>query len=266
MRRPAMAESIDRAGRSYSGWLSRWWHRTHGPVGKERPASSGTSSHASTATEARPKEVTSPEAALIAIYQTDQARISAVGSVTLTMLGAGITYLVATAPFARSLAEKLAKQFPQSDWVPGTFLASLPLLLFIIAAYHSLLTLEAIFRTVSARAIEVELVSTAGLDRKKARFGAGASDHVLDLRQQPIPFKLATGIAYGGIILIVAVYAVAMLIMSVHYIHEAVWIPIAIYSILTVLIAQSWLYGLTKAQKAQDVAYLNSEKSQALNN
>src|SRR6266568_262096 len=105
MRRPAMAESIDRAGRSYSGWLSRWWHRTHGPVGKERPASSGTSSHASTATEARPKEVTSPEAALIAIYQTDQARISAVGSVTLTMLGAGITYLVATAPFARSLAE-----------------------------------------------------------------------------------------------------------------------------------------------------------------
>jgi hypothetical protein len=223
-------------------------------------------SHARTATQTSPKEATGPETALIAIYQTDQARISAVGSVTLTMLGAGITYLVATAPFARSLAETLAKQFPRSDWVPGTFLASLPLLLFIVAAYHSLLTLEAIFRTVSARAIEVELVSAAGLDKKKVRFGAGASDHVLDLRQQPIPFKLATGIAYGGIVLIVAVYAVAMLIMSVHYIHGWVWIPIAVYSALTVLIVQSWLYGLTKAQKAQDAAYLDSEKSQALKN
>jgi hypothetical protein len=176
------------------------------------------------------------------------------------MLGAGITYLVATAPFARSLAEKLATQFPRSHWVPGTFLASLPLLLFIIAAYHSLLTLEAIFRTVSARAIEVELVSRTDLDPKKVRLGARASDYVLDLRQQPPCFKLATGITYGGVILIVAVYAVAMLIMSIHYIHEGVWIPIVVYSILTAFITQSWLDGLTKAQKAQDVAYLNLEK------
>ena len=212
------------------------------------------------ATEARPKEVASSEAALITIYQMDQARISAVGSVTLTMLGAGLTYLVATAPFARSLADTLAKQFPRSEWIPGTFLASLPLLLFIIAAYHSLLTLEAIFRTVSARAIEVKLVSIAELDPDKTRFGAGASDYVLDLRQQPIQFKLATGISYGGVVFIVAVYAVAMLIMSVHYIHEGVWIPIAVYSVLAALIVQSWLYGLAKAQKAQDIAYLKPEK------
>jgi hypothetical protein len=261
MRPPDPAQGIDGASRSHARWLGRWWRGTRELLGKERSASSGAPSYASMATEARPKEAASSEAALIAIYQMDQERISAVGNVTLTILGAGLTYLVATAPFARSLAETLAKQFPRSDWVPGTFLASLPLLLFIIASYHSLLTLEAIFRTVSARAIEVELLSIAHLDPEKVRFGAGASDYVLDLRQQPIRFKLATGISYGGIVLIVAVYAVAMLIMSVHYIHKEVWIPVVVYSVLTVLIAQSWLYGLAKARKAQDVAYLKSGKS-----
>jgi hypothetical protein len=105
-------------------------------------------------------------------------------------------------------------------------------------------------------------VSIADLDSKEVRFGVRASDHVLDLRQQPTKFKLATAVTYGGVILIVAVYAVAMLIMSVHYIHKMVWIPIAGYSALTVVIALSWLRGLAEAQKAQDAAYLNREKSE----
>ncbi len=51
-----------------------------------------------------------------------------------------------------------------------------------------------------------------------------------------------------------------MLIMSIHYIHKWVWIPIVVYSILTAFITQSWLDGLAKARKAQDVAYLNLEE------
>lgn len=58
----------------------------------------------------------------------------------------------------------------------------------------------------------------------------------------------------------VLVDAEAMLIMSIHYIHKWVWIPIVVYSILTAFITQSWLDGLAKARKAQDVAYLNLEE------
>jgi hypothetical protein len=199
--------------------------------------------------------------AAIAIYQSDQARISAIGSAALTMLGAGLAYVVATLPFTGSLVKKIASLTNHTHMAAGIFLYSLPSLLWVIAAYHCLLTLEAMMRTISARVIEQQLSTDAQLKHSNEgiAFGFEASDSVIDFRQQPLRHKLLSLISFGGIFIVICTYTVVMLVLGAHYIW---WIPAAvIYGLVFCLVIYSWIRGIRRATKHQNKAGIGSKRS-----
>jgi hypothetical protein len=196
--------------------------------------------------------------ALIAIYQSDQTRISAIGSTTLTMLGAGLTYVVATLPFTQSLVrgiQQLSKHHAQI--ASGIFLYSLPSLLWVIAAYHCLLTLEAMARTVSARIIEQKLATYGQLNVGKHRdiaFGFEASDDVIAFGQQKFRHKLLTIIAYGGILCVICAYTIIMILLGGAYIWR---MPAEItYGAIFLIVIYSWIRGIIATTKTQKDANL----------
>jgi hypothetical protein len=189
--------------------------------------------------------------ALTAIYQADQARISAIGSAALTMLGADLTYVVTTTPFAQGLAERLKKSF-HADLAAGVFLVILPSLLWVIAAYMALLTIEAATRTVSARVIEQKLIEYAQLKtgrHKDTLFGFEGSDAILDFNQAKWPHRLASLVAYTGIFAITILYTGVMIALAGKYI--CILSATIVYVALAAVVTLCWTRGLRDVRKSQ---------------
>ena len=95
-------------------------------------------------------------AALATIYTADRADTASSMNVALALLGAGIAYVAATLAFSGTLSRSL-----------GWITVFLPFPLWLIAAFHSLIAISAMIRSISITQLETLLLQRTRIDNDR---------------------------------------------------------------------------------------------------
>lgn len=178
----------------------------------------------------RPSEadsVSTEIAALTPIYAADRADNSA-GEV-FAILGAGAAYITATLAFSGQIFRSIG--------LLGPFL---PLPLWIMAAYQSLLTGVAIVRSLSIRAVEIKLLSGTNFSVQQARvIGLQSSERVINVNDASLIHKAVSFATYGGIMLMICAYTVFVILTDPNITVAWRIITYAGYALLAILVILS---------------------------
>jgi hypothetical protein len=174
-------------------------------------------------------------AALSVIYSATRADSSSILNVSLAMLGAGAAYVTATLAFADKFGNGIS-------WVA---VAALPAPLWIIAAYHSLITAVAMLNGVTLITVEKQLLDTGGIPpRIQRHIGFKQAEEVFNIQLSRWPHKVATAGVYGGAAAIVSTYTIYM--VRVSWSHAMPWPVIfgTVYLAFFIVTGWSWAVGL----------------------
>ena len=178
-------------------------------------------------------KVEGPEraAALVALYQAERSECSSVPTVALALVGAGAAYIVGTIAFIGS--------FHTLGWIAVSLL---PLPLWLVSAYHSLLIGKAGVHEQSALLLEDILATHAGITHSDRRsIGIRAGSTVMNWRRASLAHKLANIITYTGMILIIFGYNAYLIISIIRESNNWIWPIIGIYAILAFSVTWSWV-------------------------
>ena len=107
-----------------------------------------------------------PIQALSALYQGEKTDASAIFNTAMAMMGVAVAYLVGAIPFVHKISE---------GPMPWLFLLLLPTPLWLVVAFHSLITLNAMSHGISVKIIEDALFESSGLHRKVKRDMVGSA-------------------------------------------------------------------------------------------
>ncbi len=187
--------------------------------------------------------------ALGALYQGEKTDASAIFNVAMAMMGIGAAYLVGVV----TLVDKYGTSPLTWDVV-----VLLPIPLWLIAAFHSLITLNAMSHGVSVRVIENRLFEIAGFDDEiRDLVGSQAGDRIMDIQEAKWPHKIATGFVYGGVGIAIVLYTI-FVIHGFFVIHDS-WDRAEIakalgavsgYLLAAIIVIASWTAGLMAIGKA----------------
>ena len=199
------------------------------------------------------KRMYDPVAALAALYQGEKTDASYVFNTAMAMMGIAVLYLLSAIPFVGTLGHG------QFGWL---FLLLLPIPLWLIVAFHSLMTLNAMSHGISVRIIEEALFETSELRVKRDLVGSAAGDKIMDITKSKAAHKLITYFVYGGVGLMVigftifALYSAnAIIITDFSLFHISVfWIATGIYLLILIMVAISWKVGLRIIDEADALA------------
>lgn len=188
--------------------------------------------------------------ALAALYQGEKTDASSVFNAAMAMMAAAVAYLVGAIPFVGDLSGK------PSGWL---FLLLLPMPLWLIAAFHSLMTLNAMSHGISVRIIEDALFEESRLRVNRLLIGSAAGDKIMDFTQEKVVHKITTLVVYGGILFLVCVFTVYSLYSAKEVIEKQavlidvpiVRIAIVIYSLLAIMVVVSWIVGVLMIVKGR---------------
>jgi hypothetical protein len=170
---------------------------------------------------------------LVALYGADRAEAASTLSVAFALLGLAVAYVTGTLAFAELT-------FRQFGWLS----VLVPFPLWIIAAFHSLLTTSAMVRSVSIRALERKLqAKTSFKDLPPGLIGMEASEKILNIKEAKRPHQLATGLAYGGIVLIFAFYTLYFLVRAPGLGSVGRVVAFGLYVAIAVVVWTSWRAG-----------------------
>ena len=208
------------------------------------------------------KRTNDPIAALAALYQGEKTDASAIFNTAMAMMGVAVVYLVFALPFVDIL-----RRGP----IPGLFLILLPSPLWIIIAFHSLITLTAMRHGGSVRLIENALFEASKLKVKRDMVGSAAGDKIMDITEAKLIHRLTTYFVYAGVGLLVigfTIYALccAFVVLSANVaLTRALVIVIAVatiaaYLLVALMVARSWRVGLRmikdeRAVSSKDMKY-----------
>ncbi len=191
--------------------------------------------------------------ALAALYQGEKTDASYVFNTAMAMMGIAVAYLVGATPFT------INPNHGPNTWL---FLLLLPIPLWIVAAYHSLITLNAMSHGVSVRIIEDELFVSSGLGRKVERemVGSAAGDKIMDITQERLPHKIITIIVYGGVGFLVIGFTIYSILAAHDEIIKrpinthpyVIYIAATTYSLLLTSVIISWATGLQMINKGRN--------------
>jgi hypothetical protein len=181
--------------------------------------------------------------ALAALYQGEKTGASYVFNTAMVMMGAAVAYLVGAIPFVGTL---------NRGPIAWLFLLLLPLPLWLIAAFHSLIALNAMSHGISVRIIEDALFNKSGLKGDRELVGSAAGDKIMDITRAKPTHVITTLIVYGGIAFLIAGFTVYTLHSSNELVRNnagliharVVEIATVIYLLLAVIVACSWIEGL----------------------
>ena len=166
-------------------------------------------------------------AALTPIYTADRADNSA-GEV-FAILGVGAAYVTATLAFSSQI-------FRSIGWL-GPFL---PLPLWIMVAYQSLLTGVAMVRSLSIRAIEGKLLESTDFSEQQSQaIGLQSSERVINVSDASFIHKAISFATYGGIVLMICAYTLFVILMDPHLTNIWRIIAYASYTIFAALVIVS---------------------------
>ncbi len=196
-----------------------------------------------------------PVPALAALYQGEKTDASNVFNTAMAMMGIAVAYLVGAIQFMDRIS-----QGP----IAWLFLLLLPIPVWLIAAFHSLMTINAMSHGISVQIIEDALFEVSELRVERELVGSKAGDKIMDIGKSHLVHKLITAFVYGGVGLMVigftgyALYSANGIIKSnAALVHAQVfWIALGIYSLIVVMVALSWTIGFT-------ILHRNSEKAKS---
>jgi hypothetical protein len=199
-----------------------------------------------------PKNASDLVAALSALYQGEKTDASSVFNTAMAMMGVAVTYLVAAIPFVDSLSQKQNAEL---------FLVLLPFPLWMVIAFHSLMTLNAMSHGISVRIIEDALFAASGLPcATREMVGSASGDKVMDITQSKFAHKITTVVVYVGVAFLVGGFTVfALYSASKVNLDKVVWvhfsvikIGIATYGLLLIMVAWSWIAGICMINKGRN--------------
>ncbi|GEM_PF-3299843 len=192
-------------------------------------------------------------AALAALYQGEKTDASYIFNTAMAMMGLAVAYLIGAIPFVTSLSHG------PMGWL---FVLLLPTPLWLVVAFHSLITLNAMSHGISVRIIENRLFELSELarslksdDEKKALrrwVGSAAGDRIMEIMQASLVHKAITSVVYGGVFCLVAGFTLYALHSANTVLKDTV--PAAArqrllitasasYAILLVMVLLSWGKG-----------------------
>jgi hypothetical protein len=175
--------------------------------------------------------------ALSSLYQSEKADASSIFNVAMTMMGVAAAYLVG----ALSIADKYG-----TTAIPWFVVPFLPIPLWLVAAFHSLIALNGMRHGLSVQILEEALFRRSGLPAvDRELIGSKTGDRIMDIQRSAIPHKIATVFTYGGVAISIIAYTVFGVVSSwAHF--TAVWrgAEIALYTLAAVIVASSWRAGL----------------------
>lgn len=193
-----------------------------------------------------------PVTALAALYQGEKTDASYVFNTAMVMMGVAVAYLVAAIPFVDNLSHKQNAEL---------FLVLLPFPLWLIIAFHSLMTLNAMSHGISVRIIEDALFAASGLPcATREMVGSASGDKVMDITQSKVVHKITTLVVYVGVAFLVVGFTVFALFSAskvdpdkVVWVHlSVIKIAIATYGLLLILVAWSWIAGICMINKGRN--------------
>ena len=176
-------------------------------------------------------------AALAALYQGEKTDASSLFNTAMAMMGIAVSYVVGAIAFLGN---------PGHGPMPWPFLLLLPIPLWLIAAFHSLMTLTAMRHGISVRIIEDELFDASDLRADRCLVGSAAGDKIMDFTQEKVAHKVTTVVVYGGVAVLVIGFTVYALYSAQGIVKDnLVWIlAIGAYSLLLIMVAASWFVGV----------------------
>jgi hypothetical protein len=175
--------------------------------------------------------------ALGALYQGEKADAAGIFNVAMALLGIGVAYLVG----AIGASDKYG-----TGALPWPVVLLLPLPVWLIAIFNSLMTLNSMSHGVSVLIVEDALFVESRLRCDLRDFvGSWSADRIMDIRESKWVHKIATVVVYGGIGASVLLYT--RWVIAEAWGHVARWMQATAvigYTFAGVLVIVSWLTGL----------------------
>ena len=187
--------------------------------------------------------VNDPIPALAALYGGEKTDASAVLNMAIAMMALALAYLVGAMPFVEGLGHAPNAKLS---------LVMLPIPLWLVIAFHSLMTLNAMSHGMSVRIIEDALFKASELRVKRDLVGSAAGDKIMDITQAKFIHKITTLVVYGGVGLLVIVFTAYALYSAHRVVKDDIILPRArvvlvasiIYSLLLIIVSLSWRVGM----------------------
>lgn len=177
-------------------------------------------------------------AALSALYQGEKTDASAIFNTAMTMMGVAGAYLIGAIPFVRKISE---------GPLPGPFLLLLPFPLWLIIAFHSLITLNAMSHGVSVKIIEDSLFATSGLGKhaKRDLVGSASADKIMDITLAKPIHKSTMIFVYGGLAALVIMFTIYSLYSAVGLVQLHTFVMVIVgYASVVLMVLASWIAGI----------------------
>lgn len=202
-------------------------------------------------TAALVNKVHDPIPALAALYQGEKTDASYLFNTAMAMMGLALAYLLGAILKVPELSHV------SFGWL---FLLLLPIPLWLVIAFHSLMTLNAMSHGISVQIIEDALFYASELGVipvQRNLVGSVAGDKIMDINKAMPAHKTTTFVVYGGVALLVfgftgyAFYSAncALTDNVASYCELLVGIATyllaaATYSLLMIIVWRSWRVGL----------------------
>jgi hypothetical protein len=186
-----------------------------------------------------------PVSAVSALYQGEKADQAGTFNVSMAMMGIAAAYALAVIVGA----DKFGKgSFP---WI---VVIALPIPLWFIAAFHSLLTLNAMMHGVSVQILEDRLFRETGLPLEARNYvGSKGADRIMDIRKAHRVHKFTTYFVYGGVAFAVVFFTIYLVFISWSHSTNLVRVVAAVgYIAAAMIVGLSWFYGLEVVRGAEN--------------
>lgn len=183
-------------------------------------------------------------AALSALYQGEKTDASYLFNTAMAMMGIAVSYVVGAIAFLGN---------PGRGPMPWLLLLLVPIPLWLIVAFHSLMTLNAMSHGISVRIIEDALFDASELRVDRSLVGSAAGDKIMDITQEKAVHKVTTFVVYAGVAFLVIGFTVYALHSARGIVmDDLIWIlAIGGYSLLLIMVAASWIVGVRMINKGR---------------
>jgi hypothetical protein len=192
--------------------------------------------------------------ALAGLYQGEKTDASYVLNTAMVMMGIAVAYLIGAIPFVEGLSHGHGTN-------PWLYLPLLPFPLWLIIAYHSLMTTNAMCHGISVRIIEDALYKAAALpDDVRDLVGSAPGDRIMDVTQAKRIHIVTSFVVYIGVACLVLGFTGYCLFSAYGVIDHGActhllvfWIGVIVYVALLIMVYWSWIEGqrIIKAGRAR---------------
>lgn len=195
--------------------------------------------------------------ALAAFYQAEKTDASGVFRTAMAMMAIGGAYLCVMITNIYRFGSG------PGDWL---ILLVLPLPLWLIAAFQSLMTLNAMSHGVSVQIIEDALFAESALPAGTRNYvGSVSGDKIMDINKSRFIHHLTTYIVYIGVGMLVIGFTSYTVYLTWHPPYIASVVAIVVYVLLAIIIGISWRVGFSIIKEAEKCrSDLREQRSQAL--